>query len=339
MTDWWAHSPKAAAWWLDHASRIGEVRRAVRMLAAALGWPAHRVEEAAIVTSEMASNVVRHAGSGWLLGVRMGAAIELLALDRGPGMADPVRCFTDGFSTSGTAGIGLGAIRRLSDSYALHTRPDGGTALFARLGPAPPVGLRIGCAGRPFPGQPASGDGWRIDRRGDVVRLLVTDGLGHGPGAVRASTRADEMFAAHPSDDPVELLAALDEGLVDTRGAAATVAIIDLGAHTVSFAGVGNVAATLEAGDERVGLVPRFGVLGAGAQIDRVRAATHRWRPESRLVVHSDGISERWRAGVQRSRKHTTPAVLAGRILRDHLRRTDDALCVVLAAGEEGVNP
>lgn len=328
----WASGTGGSAWWLDHPSRIGEVRRRIRALAGQLAWPEHRTEQAAIVASEMASNVVRHAGSGWLLAQRVGGAVELLALDRGPGMRDPDRCFDDGFSTAGTAGIGLGAIRRLSDTHELHTRPGAGTVLFARLGAPPPFGLRLAAAARPFPGQSVSGDGWRIERRADVVRLVVTDGLGHGPAAAAAADAAEAAFAATPGHEPAALLAALDEGLAGTRGAAATVAVIHLDRGELCFAGVGNVAALLESGEVKASLVPRFGVLGAGPPVGRVQTACHPWGPRSRLVVHSDGISERWRAGVRRSRRRTRPALLAGRILRDYLRRTDDAACVVLAA-------
>lgn len=332
---WWASSESNVARWLDHLVHVGEARRGVRAIAEMLGWPTHRVEEAAIVASEMAANIVRHADSGWLLAERMGQSICLTALDRGPGMPDPVQCFTDGFSTAGTAGIGLGAIRRLADEHALHTRPGEGTVLWARLGPRPPLGLELGAAARPFPGQSRSGDGWRLDQRGTLVRLLVTDGLGHGPAAADAASAADRAFAATATDDPVEMLATLDRSLVGTRGAAAALAFIDLEAGTVTLAGIGNVAACLERGDERVSLVPRFGVLGAGAPIHRVSPTRHPWAVGSRLVVYTDGVSDRWRSEVRRSRRHTSPAVLAGRILRDHLRRTDDATCVVLAARDE----
>ncbi len=331
---WWAHSLDESARWLDHPSRIGEVRRATRALAEGLGWPGHRAEEAAIVASEMASNVVRHGGTGWQLTRRIGPAIELLALDQGPGMEDPARCFADGFSTTGTAGIGLGAIRRLSDAHSLHTRPGEGTALFARLGPPPPLGLRLGVAARPFPGQSVSGDGWRIDCLGGLIRLIVVDGLGHGPGAATAAERALRCAAESGSEAPVAMIDDLERGLIGTRGAAATVATIDLRRGELTFAGVGNVAALYERGEESASLVPRFGVLGSGAPVGTVRAASHPWGPGARLIVHTDGISERWRAGVRRSRRRTDPPLLAGRILRDHLRRTDDAACVVLAAEE-----
>ncbi len=340
---WWASSEGGVARWLDHLVHVGEVRRAVRAVAEMLGWPSHRVEEAAIVASELAANVVRHAGSGWLITQRLGQAIGLSAIDRGPGMADPVQCFNDGFTTAGTAGIGLGAIRRLADEHALDTRVGEGTVLCARLGPQPPLGLALGAAARPFPGQPRSGDGWRIDQRGTLVRLLVTDGLGHGPAAAKAAAAADRAFAEHATDDPVEMLSALDGALVGTRGAAAALAFVDLTAGEVVLAGIGNVAACLERGDERASLVPRFGVLGAGAPVHRVSPTTHPWSSGSRLVVYTDGISDRWRSELRRSRRHTSPSVLAGRILRDHLRRTDDATCVVLAARdstpEQGITP
>ena len=44
-----------------------------------------------------------------------GSGVELLALDKGPGIADVARCLVDGFSTAGSPGTGLGAVARISD--------------------------------------------------------------------------------------------------------------------------------------------------------------------------------------------------------------------------------
>src|SRR3954447_15470580 len=83
-----------------------------------IGLSASRTGEAAIVVTEVATNLHRHAANGALL-VRVlrerdVAGLGILAVDTGPGMSDPQRSTGDGYSTAGTLGIGLGAIERLS---------------------------------------------------------------------------------------------------------------------------------------------------------------------------------------------------------------------------------
>src|SRR5262249_33047339 len=116
---------------------IGEARRAASAQAAHLGFGATERENVAIVATESASNIVKHAGDGEIIVrplTRRGATgIELLALDKGPGMADVARCMADGFSTGGSPGTGLGAISRLATTLEIHSVPDAGTGLLAQL--------------------------------------------------------------------------------------------------------------------------------------------------------------------------------------------------------------
>src|SRR4030095_311315 len=68
----------------------------------------------ALVVTELATNLLKHAKRGEIL-VRLierGAmtGIELLSLDHGPGIANLTQCFRDGYSTAGSPGTGLGAI-------------------------------------------------------------------------------------------------------------------------------------------------------------------------------------------------------------------------------------
>lgn len=83
------------------------------------------------VVSELASNIVKYAGHGvirvepLLQDGKPGVCIR--AIDQGPGIADVEASFRDGFSTSGTLGLGLPAVRRLMDSTKIHCPEGGGT--------------------------------------------------------------------------------------------------------------------------------------------------------------------------------------------------------------------
>lgn len=118
-------------------SQVGEARRIAVALAAELGFNETDRGKVAIVTTEAAKNLVNHAREGELLlqtlKTAAGYSIEIVALDRGPGMANVGQCLRDGFSTAGTPGTGLGAIKRLSTFFDIHSVPKQGTALLMRL--------------------------------------------------------------------------------------------------------------------------------------------------------------------------------------------------------------
>ena len=84
---------------IDDDSKVGEARRAAQAMANFEfdGQVAGRV---AIVATELANNLLRHAGGGEILLQVLGsdgiATLELLAVDRGPGMTDVERCMRDG---------------------------------------------------------------------------------------------------------------------------------------------------------------------------------------------------------------------------------------------------
>src|SRR5947209_17935230 len=97
-----------------------EVRRVALALAAQLGFDQPQSGNLGLVVTEMSKNLLKHAGGGQVI-LRpiesAGAAgIEVLALDKGPGIENVGRCFEDGFSTAGTSGTGLGSSARHSNA-------------------------------------------------------------------------------------------------------------------------------------------------------------------------------------------------------------------------------
>ncbi len=106
-------------------------------LAAAWGFREEQLDLVALLTGELASNLVGHAGGGNLILRRLSQGrqigLEVLSIDRGPGMADVQCCLRDGYSTAGTLGTGLGVVCRLSSQFDLYSRPGQGTVLMSRL--------------------------------------------------------------------------------------------------------------------------------------------------------------------------------------------------------------
>jgi anti-sigma regulatory factor (Ser/Thr protein kinase) len=310
---------------VDERSGIAPARRAAERLADTLGFDEHRRGEVAIVVTELATNLVRHAGGGEIIvGAGPGRTVDAISVDRGPGITDPGRARVDGYSTQSGPGNGLGAIDRLSATMDMQTGPGQGTVIAVRLGgaPEPPVVDGIVLAKQ---GETASGDAWgSIEDRG-VVTVLVADGLGHGEDAARASAAA--VRELRPGVDPTGLLQRVHGALKPTRGAAGAVARFDRRTGALEYAGVGNISATIVNGSDTRSLVSLPGILGHGTA--RIRAFTYELGPAGLLVMHSDGCRSQWDLRAYPGAIRRDPLVVASLIVRDAERGNDDLTVVV----------
>ena len=322
----------------DDPSRAGEVRRAAVALAARLGFDEVDQGRVALVATEVATNLIKHATGGEVilrsLTVAEGGGLEVLALDRGPGMADIGQCLRDGFSTSGTAGSGLGAIRRLSDLFEVYSLPKSGTALVARLrdraaGHALSAHNPLsGAVCLTLVGEDVCGDAWAIESYPARTALLLADGLGHGLSAATAAREAVRVFRANAQLTPGAILDALHAALRPTRGAAGAVAVIDHTTRTLQFAGVGNIAGAIIGPTGRQGLVSLAGTLGH--EVRKVRAFEYAWPPGAILVMHSDGLGSQWDVSRYPGLAARHPALVAAFLYRDYRRVRDDVTVVVI---------
>ena len=106
-------------------------------LATALGLDTELLDLVALLTGELASNLVSHAQGGELLirGLlyQGSPGLEVLSVDRGPGMDDVCLCLQDGFSTAGTLGTGLGLTRKVSDEFDVYSASGHGTVVMSRI--------------------------------------------------------------------------------------------------------------------------------------------------------------------------------------------------------------
>ena len=122
---------------INQAAQVGDARRQATSLAQKLGFDDTLQGKVALVVTEAANNLVKHGSGGELLLTATVSAnsigLDILALDNGPGMVNVAQCLTDGYSTSGTPGTGLGAIQRLSSAFDIYSQKGQGTVLYARL--------------------------------------------------------------------------------------------------------------------------------------------------------------------------------------------------------------
>jgi anti-sigma regulatory factor (Ser/Thr protein kinase) len=330
---------------IEDSSQTAEARRVARKLADQAGLNSLQAERVAIVVTEACTNLIKHAGRGEVIlnaaadGSQALAGLELLVLDRGPGMANLDQCLRDGFSTGGSQGNGLGAIIRLSTSVDFYTAPQKGTVLMARWFTAKPNPVRadgrgplqVGVVNVCKPGQEVCGDSWGVEQTAERVVAVLADGLGHGLEARMASVEAVRMLRLNAHLSPIPLVECIHQALRHSRGAAVAVAQIDRTRGEVTFAGVGNIAARIYAdGVAGQHLVSVNGT--AGLQMHRLNQFSYPWPDNGMLVLHSDGLTTQ--AGLDR---HPGVAlrdasVIAGVLYRDFNRGHDDSTVLVAKA-------
>ncbi len=334
------------------ASAVGHARRTAVALAQKLGFDEARSGELALVVTEAGTNLLQHAGGGELLlrpRVHEQGGVEVLSIDKGPGMTDVAQCLRDGYSTGGSRGVGLGSIVRLADRFDIYTRPGGGTAVWAEVmarsrphGPAAtsldaagPIGARarVGVVCVAYPGEEVVGDGWAVEEHGGRTSVLLVDGLGHGAQASESALAAIRCFEACAGAPPLDALQAIHHALRGLRGAAGAVLEINWSSREVSFAGLGNIGGSLLSSERGRGLSSHNGILGQGQP--RFQAFAYPWPDDGLLVMSSDGISPRWSLDAWPGLPLREPAVIAGVLYREHARRDDVTALVLREASPE----
>jgi len=315
------------------ASAAGGVRRIAVGIGEAAGLSAALLGDLAIVAMEIGTNLARHAVEGGVL-VRASRndesiGVELVAVDRGPGMADAEQWAHDGNSTAGTLGIGLGAIARKSRSFDIYSLPRRGTVLAVTVGDVP-LQTTAGIS-RPLSGEKICGDSYGSRTVDGREQLMLCDGLGHGPLAGVAAQAAMTGFVTAGPDGPGVVLSHLNDRLRHTRGAVAGVAEIDRDAGMVRFAGIGNISATIVDGHRRRGMASVPGIVGqlVGDTRRSVREYDYPLPAGALVVLHSDGLTDRWDLNDYPGLAARAAVTVAATLLRDAGRRRDDASVLV----------
>ena len=341
--------PCHVAFDVTEGSQVGEVRRAAVRIADSLGFDEVAAGRVALVITELGNNLVRHAKQGRLLIAPVendaGAMVlEVLSLDHGPGINNVAACMSDGYSTGGTPGTGLGAVKRLSDEFDMFSLVPAGTVILARVAAkqvsdfgaasrsqTPARHFNVGGVALAAPGEIVCGDAWAVAQEGTRAALIVADGLGHGPYAAEASMAAIGVFQGAAFGAPSEVLDKVHQGLRATRGAAVAMAAIDGQNNIVMFSGAGNIVGRLISGIEDRSLMSQHGT--AGVQIARLQDIRYDWPAHSILVMHSDGLTTRWKLEEAAQILQHHPAVIAAWLVRDHCRGRDDVTVVVMKRG------
>jgi serine/threonine-protein kinase RsbT len=108
-------------------------RQKGRAKAIELGFSSGDATLIATAISELARNIVVYAGKGRITLKAVNGlnrqGISVVASDEGPGIPDVRQALRDGFSTSGSLGLGLPGVRRLMDEFEITSQPGRGTTV------------------------------------------------------------------------------------------------------------------------------------------------------------------------------------------------------------------
>jgi len=326
-----------------YPSDVGAARHAAKAAAEGLGLDPTASEEIALAVTELATNLLKHARAGRLLLTPLraeeGPGLQIESQDQGPGIADLQQAMTDGYSTAGSLGTGLGAVNRLMDEFEITSRAGAGTHVLCRKwlrvhpGGFRPCPLEFGVATRPHPGFALNGDAFIVRRWGESALAGIIDGLGHGQFAHRAAQAARRYIENHYTQPLSQIFTGVARACYATRGVVMALALFDWGRDRLTFASVGNIEVRVFPRAERFAFPVQRGIVGLNAP--KTAVTEHPWKPDSLLVLQSDGLRSQWSwedfPGLPEHPAH----VVAQRLLRDLARHQDDATVLVVGKARQ----
>ncbi|MFD3656473.1 SpoIIE family protein phosphatase [Streptomyces sp. NPDC058620] len=323
---------------IDHHSAVQLAADVARSCAEQCRLPGAMPDQAAVIASELASNLAKHAKDGalYVQPFRLGAGLEILTADRGPGMSELQRCLTDGYTTTGTLGAGLGAVSRIATDLIIRTEAGVGTLVSARLAlPGQPYpGQDVGFLCLAAEGEQECGDTGAIVENDRIRTAIVVDGLGlgHGPQAAEVAQIALRAFHSAADQPLPQLMAVLHRALRHSRGAA--VGILRLSTDQAQYCGIGNVRA-LAFSPRGVGhrLTGQPGIVGWKMPTPQTHSIP--LTPHTAAVLHSDGINAIWAHSPSPSMLRLPPPLLTVALAHGHRSGRDDATVLAVRAHQE----
>jgi anti-sigma regulatory factor (Ser/Thr protein kinase)/serine/threonine protein phosphatase PrpC len=326
---------------IENPADTQRAAQCARELAVSIGFSPLESEQLAIATTELASNLVKHAGGGSIqlttahAGGRTGICIE--SQDTGPGIADIEQALTDGYSTAGSLGLGLGAVNRLMDDLELRSVDTSGAHIVCHrwlrsdpgLTPAPWV--EFGAATRALRNQRENGDAFLVRQWAGNALAAVIDGLGHGQFAQRAALTARRYIDQHFDRPLVDLFRGAARACQATRGVVMALARFDDRARTsLTVASLGNINVRVFGAETPTTILARRGVVGLGSVAPLTTVCP--WTPGSILIMHSDGLHSRWN-WQEFSDLAQQPAQRIAERLLSRLAKPEDDATVLVARG------
>ncbi|BAV08552.1 Anti-sigma regulatory factor (Ser/Thr protein kinase) [Filimonas lacunae] len=318
-------------------SYLALIKKDIHNLALEKQFEAQRLAEVDIVVAELTSNLIKYSREGQLLVKTLSdgekSCIEIISLDKGPGMSDVGRMMEDGVSTSKTLGHGLGAIKRLADEFEIYTVKGWGTILVVRIWTKASNRTRkytaeVKSVLVPKPGETVCGDAFGIKQTPQRLSLFLGDGLGHGHEAAKAALAAVAAFHECTATTPSDTLRFIHQAVRKTRGLVGTAAFFDYQLQKWSICGVGNILCRIGTPDHSKNYLPYNGILGMNIP-SSLNDQEIMYTPDQLMILCSDGIKSKLELYRNQGIYKQDLSVLATALYKDFARQTDDMSVVV----------
>jgi len=191
--------------------------------------------------------------------------------------------------------------------------------------------LEWAVGGRALPGETVSGDAGIVLDVDGLALIGAIDGLGHGPAAAEAAEHALKILTQHPGESLETLFELCHQAMEGTRGGAMTLARIDVVAGTVSWLGIGNVAAYVMRTGPTHSVVAHAAMLRGGIIGYRLptplQARDSEISPGDLLLIGTDGLGTGFEDSVDLG---APTGQIVTDILDQYAKHTDDALVIAV---------
>jgi len=337
---------------IEDESDIGDCRRKGVVFTKQTGFNDIQAGEVAVMITELVSNVLKHGGGrGALLMCRIrdensNTGMEFWCCDAGSGFKNVEKAVQDGYTNSGSLGIGMGAIRRFSDEFEINPEKNIGflallpkehndfkNCIRTRKWLQKPKwnglnnNLLIGAYSRPKPGEQMNGDSYLVTNLSENITIAaVIDGLGHGKEANLASQMAREQVLLKPDLTIDELIKNIHYALRGTRGATVGIISIDTQKNTLVFSGIGNIEGQVYSTQKKANLMSYGGIVGHNIRTPRLFEFD--FNKGDHVCLYSDGIISRWQ--YEEIDWKQSPQKNAENIVNEYSRINDDATVLII---------
>jgi anti-sigma regulatory factor (Ser/Thr protein kinase) len=314
------------------------LKKEIHKKAQEAGIETARIHELDLIVAEMTSNLFKYSDDGEILmGVFSNNGspyIELISIDNGPGMINPSKMMLDGISTSNTLGHGFGSMKRLSDVFELYSVHGWGTIVLSRVySDRETIHKKEKVTVSPLivskPGEVTSGDGMVYRQNDKNFKLMLADGLGHGPEANKAVNEAAAAFKVCPDYSPTETLRFIHSSIKKTRGAVINILGYDFATKTWISAGIGNIALRLNGPAVFRNHMSYNGIVGHNIP-NTMNDTNYTLEQYNQVILCSDGIKTRWDLTKFPMISKYDGTVLAAALYKDQARRNDDMSVIVV---------
>lgn len=282
-----------------------------------------------LAAKELATNILKHGGRGFVAVGRAGEKLIVTAADdgcKGCGRGD------------GEKGLGLGldVVRRSCEEFFLEQKPGGGFVATAVFGLAERPGrrdlfLRVGAASRPHYLESECGDICLHRRMGESHFLFVADVLGHGRRARAVAGEIERYLSGLREGQLEEIYSGLEMVLQNTRGCAAFLALVSR--EGLVYMNVGNISCWLMSAGSVRRLHNVSGVIGR-LPVARKRFMEAPLPPWFMLIACTDGIRSQFVPLPEMKWLRVLDVQdVAERIVEEFSVREDDASALVARGG------